>query len=641
MLLTQSGKAVARIRVSAEASSVERFAARELARYVRKISGAKLVVSVGAPSAPSVYVGTAKGPEAEAMAPESFRIISDRSGLRILGADDRGTLYGVYTFIHDHLDVAWVRFQESEETVPRRATIRVPPLDRCEKPFLSERRMVCGADPRTKEGREFIAWAAKNRLNTVYAKGGEEAAARIEQEAVRKRGLKVVWGGHNFGDWMPAAEYFESHPEYFALVDGKRQPVSICATNPAVVDLHVEKILEFSGKYPGISVMGFWAYDGFEWCECEKCAALEPEPWYSPVNPIPLTGKMRMHTYRYLKFANEVIARVAEHRPELRFELIAYWATLEPPPELDFEIHPNANVMVALIERMYDRPLAHKLTAEERKGLEPGLHYSWDRHKYSHYPRMLRAWRKLFSGPLYFYEYYTASLGCLSCLFPMMYTIREDSRFYEKLGAQGFGTQGWLRNWPAYGVSYWYGAQANWNGEASHEEILSQYCREFFGRAGDEVFHIYRALEESFATHRVGLPLRQMVRVFDPQTMQKCYARLEKAKRRARDTRTKARVEQFGVLLEYGEKLYLISEAGARANALLEKGDWEGCYRSLSEQLSHQLRVMELMKREDVFSPWDRERIQHFFVGRGSWWVRNEWGLFHLFKKLQPLESGI
>lgn len=642
MLLTQSGKAVAKIQTRRAASSVERFAARELASYVRKISGAQLPVGASNPSSSCVHVGIAEGDDATGMEPESFRIIADRSQLRIVGADDRGTLYGVYTFIHDCLGVSWVRYHQSEETIPRRATIRVPAMHRYDKPFLSERRMVCGADPRTKAGKDFIAWASKNRLNTVFAECGEAGAQRMQEEAARKRGLQVVWGGHQFGGWMPADKYFNAHPEYFALVDGKRQPVSICATNPAVVDLHVRKILAFTRKYPGIRVMGFWPYDGWEWCECKKCAALEPKPWYSPVNPIPLTGKMRMHTVRYLKFANAVIARVAAKRPDVRFELIAYWATVEPPPRpLDFKIHPNANLQVALIERMYDRPLAHKLTAPERKALNADLHYPWDSNKYNHYPRMLRRWRKVFPGPIYFYEYYTASLGCLSCLFPMMYTIRQDSRFYHKLGAQGFGTQGWLHNWAAYGLSYWYAPQAAWDGNASHKDFLAQYCDEYFGRAGGEVFHIYRALEKSFARHRIGLPLRQIVQAFDPATMRTCDEHLGQARRQARDQRTKARVEELAILLEYGQKLHLISKAGAGANASLERGDWKGCYEQLAAQLQHQLRVMELMKGDGVFSDYDRERVQHFFVGRGSWWTQNETGLFHLFKKLQPMESGI
>lgn len=637
MLLTQAGEAVAKVRVSPQASSVERFAAQELSRYVGKISGARLSVSERASPGPFVYVGKAEGAEAKGMAEESFRIVCDHSGLRILGADDRGTLYGVYTFIHDVLGVSWVHFREEEETVPRRETIRVPRLDRYEEPFFSERRMVCGANPRTREGREFIAWAAKNRLNTVFWDWQGNVPELMTEEAVRKRGLKVVWGGHNFGSWMPADEYFKAHPEYFALIDNKRQPLSICATNPKVVDLHIRKILDFSAKYPGISIMGFWAYDNPIWCECERCNAAD----LAARDFASFWGKNRLNTYKYLKFANQVISRVAKERPGLRFELIAYGATLEPPPQLDFDIHPNANLMVALIERMYDRPLEHKLTAQEKEGFVPGLHSREDARKYGSFPTMLRKWRKLAPGPMYFYEYYTASLGCVACLFPMMFTIREDSRFYKKMGAQGFGTQGWLRNWPSYNVSYWYAPQAAWNGEASHEEILSQFCREFFGGAGDAMFRFYRTLEESFSTHRIGLPLRQMVQAFDPETVQACREHLREAKRRAGNTRNKARVEQQEILLEYGDRLFQIAQAGGRANSALAKEDWRGCYRSLSEQLGHQLRVMDLLERDDIFSAWDRERIQHFFAGRGSWWVRNEWGLFHLFKKLQHLESGI
>ena len=639
MQLTRSGKATARIRVSTDASVVERFAARELGRYVRKISGARLSIS-SREGEDAVFVGKASGKELRGMKPDSFRILSDGSGLRIQGADDRGTLYGVYTLIHDYLGVSWINYHESEEAVPQKKTIRLPEIERYEAPYLTHRRQQISADPTTAEGRDFFAWCVKNRMNMVAVPANERAAAKIEEEA-GKRGLEVVYGCHDFGEWMPQEKYFKSHPEYFALIDGKRQPLSICATNPEVVDLHVDKILEFTAKYPGIRVLGFWAYDRYDWCECERCEAVEPEAWYSAVNPNPIAGRTRMHTYRYLKFCNEVISRVCTERPDVRFELIAYWATMEPPPKLDFQIHPNANLYVALIERMYDRPLDHKLSKQEGKGLKAELHEPWDGKKYAHYPPLLRRWRRVFDGPIYFYEYYTASLGCVGCLFPMMYTIREDSRFYHKLGTQGFGTQGLLENWPNYGVGYWYATLANWDGAASHEEILKQYCREYFGKAGDDVFQIYRTLEKSFAKHRIGLPLRQMVQVFDPRTMGKCVVHLARAMRRAHDGHYRARLEQFAILLEFGGKLNRWAVVAGGVRVAMEREDQTACYRLLGEQMAIQLEILELMKRRDLFSDSDREGIHHYFAGRGYWWVRNEWGMFHLFKQLEPLEHQI
>ena len=638
MQLTRSGKATTRIRISADASVVEKFAARELARYVRKISGASLSVSskVGDDA---VFVGKADGKHKRGMKPESFRILSDSSSLSILGADDRGTLYGVYTLIHDYMGVSWVDYHESEETIPERKSIRLPDIERYEEPYLTIRRQQISADPGTAEGRAYFSWAAKNRQNVVPI-GGVESAAKAQEEAA-KRGLDVVIGGHDFGGWMPEGKYFKSHPEYFALIDGKRQPLSVCATNPDVIDLHVREILKFNAKYPAIKIMGFWAYDNYHWCQCERCEAVEPVAWYSEVNPNAVAGRPRMHTYRYLKFCNEVISRVAAERPDVRFELIAYWATVEVPPKLDFEVHPNANLMVALIERMYDRPLAHKLTPKEAKGLTEELHDPWDRKKYGHYPPLLRRWRKAFNGPIYFYEYYTASLGCLACLFPMMYTIREDSRFYHKLKTQGFGTQGWLHNWPSYRVGYWYATAAAWDGDISHDAILKQYCREYFGKAGDEIFQIYRTLEKSFTKHRMGLPLRQMVQAFDPKTIEKCASYMNKATRRATDDRTQARLEQFGQLLEYGRLLHLCCATGRKSLAAMRKGDQATSYRALGEQMGFQGDVLELMKRADFFIAWDHERIHHYFAGRGSFWTRNEWGMYHLSKELEPLGPGI
>ena len=118
MQLTRGGQAVTAISVASGASKVERFAARELARYVRKISGASLKVGAGESA---VFIGRATGSEAGGMAPESYRIRADDSSLRVLGADDRGTLYGVYALIHDYLGVAWPHFRESRSPAGSRS----------------------------------------------------------------------------------------------------------------------------------------------------------------------------------------------------------------------------------------------------------------------------------------------------------------------------------------------------------------------------------------------------------------------------------------------------------------------------------------------------------------------------------------
>lgn len=49
---------------------------------------------------------------------------------------------------------------------------------------------------------------------------------------------------HSFHDLISADEYFDSHPEYFSLVNGKRRKegTQLCLTNPDVFELSLAKV---------------------------------------------------------------------------------------------------------------------------------------------------------------------------------------------------------------------------------------------------------------------------------------------------------------------------------------------------------------------------------------------------------------
>lgn len=647
MLLVEKGKPKGSIVVSADASRVERFAAEELQAYIHKVTGARLSIRTdGQAKGGEVFVGKGdrcEGGAAKGMAADSFRIITEDGQLCLLGADDRGTLYGVYTFIEDYLGVSWPHYPEEDEMIPKRQNLRLPKIDRYEEPFLPVRRMVCGVSEPSKISRDAISWMAKNKLNTVYGgsdpKDAEKHVRFITEEAIHKRGLEVCWGGHSFSGWLPPEKYLKRHPEYFALVNGKREPVSICTSNRKVAEEVARNIVAFSRKYPEIQIMGFWPNDDWRWCECEECEKAEPY-WASPVNPNPVVGETRMHSGKYIAFANRVAELVTKSRPNLRLETIAYWTTVEPPRDLNKPIHPNLNLCVALIERQYDRALNRPLTeAQLRTTFLDGVHNPWDKNKYSHYPQMLAKWRELVPGPMYFYEYYTASLGCLGCLFPITKSIREDSRFYKAAGMDGFGTQGWLHNWPSYGLSYWFGPRCAWDGKPSHDEILARYCRGYYGSAAEEMKAFFLELADSMSSKRVGLPLRQMVRVFTPAVVAACKGYLEAAKKKARGAKVSARVSHMEVLLRYGELLHRFSELGAAEQRSLKEGKTEDFYRQLGEQMGLQTEVMALLKNKEVFEPFYRDSIHYFFMGVGAFWLQNPWGLYHTLKLLQPLSE--
>src|SRR5690606_18552993 len=67
---------------------------------------------------------------------------------------------------------------------------------------------------------------------------------------------------------------FQEHPEYLALVDGRRQGEQLCVSNPAVRQLAVDWAIRFLDRNPAMDMVSMEPSDGDGQCECDACAEL-------------------------------------------------------------------------------------------------------------------------------------------------------------------------------------------------------------------------------------------------------------------------------------------------------------------------------------------------------------------------------
>lgn len=217
----------------------ERTAAEELAGYLAKITGGAFAVvgESAAVSGPSLYVGPTafareRGLDPGSWGPERWAIRTVDAHLVLVGGRPRGTLYAVYHFLEDQLGVRW--WNALEEHVPQQPTLQVPALDRHGEPTFRYRDiyLLCAHD-----GGRF---GVRNRLN-----GQGFGATDVTL------GSGVYYGApngvHTFYIYIPPAEYFAAHPEWFSLIDGKRtaDQAQLCLTNPELRAVVVEKFRGF------------------------------------------------------------------------------------------------------------------------------------------------------------------------------------------------------------------------------------------------------------------------------------------------------------------------------------------------------------------------------------------------------------
>ncbi len=131
-------------------------------------------------------------------------------------------------------------------------------------------------------------------------------------------------GAHSHPEAIPASIYRETHPEYFALVKGRRccevkdwtgnWTQQYCLSNPKVQELIYKNLLRWLDC--GYEIVGLGQADGFVPCECEACAKLAgTADW----------GEKIWSVHRAMA------ERLLKDRPGKKVIILAYSQTKSPP----------------------------------------------------------------------------------------------------------------------------------------------------------------------------------------------------------------------------------------------------------------------------------------------------------------------
>ena len=285
--LADNGKSPYSILVPARPELPEKFAAMELQRYLRAISGAEFPVSSQA-KRPFISIGkTAAGaslaPQPRWPQDDSYRIQAQNGSLVLAGSNARGTLYAVYDFL-ETLGCRWFApdfkfYRHFHESVPTRTALRVAAdLDRTVRPAFKLR----GEYPEhyyTNEPDDLVAlldWSAKNRINLVGFRQNEfsDNWYAILNPAAEQRGLLIGAAGHGYDRFLPRDRYFRKHPDWYAEENGERTDRyfnQFCTSNPQAIAEFQRNLHGFVERYPGLYYISAMPNDSPRWCQCDRC----------------------------------------------------------------------------------------------------------------------------------------------------------------------------------------------------------------------------------------------------------------------------------------------------------------------------------------------------------------------------------
>src|SRR5688500_16538437 len=150
---------------------------------------------------------------------------------------------------------------------------------------------------------------------------------------------------HTFNELVPPEMYFEEHPDYFSLVDGKRMPRQLCLTNPNVLQITVQNLRKKIARNPEAKYWSVSQNDNREFCTGEKCKAIDDREG-SPSGSI-------------LSFVNQV----ADQFPDKMISTLAYEYGRRAPKTI--VPRDNVNIMLCSIEIHRDKPTTQDTTSAD------------------------------------------------------------------------------------------------------------------------------------------------------------------------------------------------------------------------------------------------------------------------------------
>ena len=473
---------------AADAAPSVVYAAEELRDFTERMTGARLEIVTDAGSLPqkAIVLGRTRygfPPASRALGEEGFRLVAQPPHLLVVGSDVRGVLYGVYELLERFGGCRW--YAAGHTVVPACTVFSVPDaLDETQVPAF-----LC----RDVHWRDYLDgdFASRNRANGTL-NGLKE----------RHGGNTWRFGGglgncHTFNTLLPPSRYFESHPEYYSLVGGRRlkDRTQLCLTNPDVLRLVTSNVLERIRRDPGARFFGVSQNDWNNWCECPSCKAVDEEE--------------RSHAGTMIRFVNAVAEAVEREFPDKIIETLAYQYTRHAPAKT----RPRRNVIPCLcsIECDFARPLEESPCPENVAFLKD-----------------VEAWRRQ-TDCLYVWDYVT-NFRCYPHPFPNVRTLQANVRFFRDSGVKMLFEQGATQGRHAgfAEVKGWLLAKWMWNPDLPLEPLLDDFFNGYYGKAAPFVRAVFDEANRREAAYAAA-DVSHTMKIYEDVTALSCRKALDDA----------------------------------------------------------------------------------------------------------------
>ncbi len=476
VVLLRNGATAWRIELPASAGPAEKFAAAELARYVKQMSGAELAVAAAPGDGPAVVLGCREqlSPGDQAVLPAQAAghdgyavVVRSKQGdkparIVIAGQNGRGVVYGTYDLL-ERFGCRWFYPQQDArdvEVVPRRQTLELA-ADSWSVASPMRYRICNGSswffEMDLDAARHQLDWAMKSRYNAMGWQSENKTTLASQYQRLKEAGLLAELDkremflhgpAHSFDHFLSSDDYFERHPEWFGMRDGKRVPqtfagAQFCWSNAEARKQFIDNVETFIKGCPQIHILCIVSFDGGKACACPECTRVGA-------------------SNALMVLMREVIERLSVSVPDVLVETVGGYEPMTEPPA-GVEIHPRQRVIWA----------------------HWGRYHAWgyDDPRYDRRDN-LRIWREASRGGITICQYYTDNFAEPWILPPFAIALEGDRRYFLEHGIDSV----YMLMWPP---GYWWNHTLNgylagrcfYDASLDPYAELHDYGRHYFGPA--------------------------------------------------------------------------------------------------------------------------------------------------------------
>jgi len=504
--------------IAPDAAPAVRYAAEEFRKFFAEATGHTLpVVEVAKGRSKHIFIGpsptmlrSSARLDTSDLGEEDLRIAVARRNIAICGGSPRGTLYGVYTYLEDLLGVRFVA--PGHVHVPK-VTGRslVPRGTKTFRPKLSYRCCYYGPNHHHHN-------SATRLRNNAFAKD-------------ERLGGRTPWRliNHSLSRYVPVRKYGKEHPDYFALVDGKRRSdvpedhygdggTQPCMTNPDVKRLVIEGVLRDLGKDPERVNISVSQNDNKMFCRCDRCKAID--------------DREESNMGALLTLVNEVAGAAAQEHPGVCAGTLSYQYSRKPPKHL----RPRENVEIQLcsIEACQLHPINDPNCPRNRSFCEH-----------------LAGWGKI-CNRIYIWNYNTNfSNYLLPC--PNLRVIGPNVRYFVANNAKGLFMQaaGNARAAELSDLRNYIISNLMWDPSRDDKALMEEFLTLHYGRAAGPIRDYISLIHDNAAEKGLHHHCYAAARDYgvDEAIVEKGMALFEKAMQAAETDEVRRRVEKASLCM--------------------------------------------------------------------------------------------